>query len=413
MIHLILTCSGYVGASSYACLVLLAGVGFLSLLHFAAESGDNVGSEGIDPIGAQLEKLARLEANLKAKYASGAISREQCEQNLARIEKEKKQLEVNLDDSIAAMLIGDVDGGPVPESATDPLAVAMQYGEEAREQLEENYNEPDIRITDIKRGLLNKARALEVKFILRDTECKAIINSNEGRWHFSIRGESFYFGQFIGALAESGRFAEVFEKEVKRHPDDWDETIIKGQLYTERKKEKDTRDNFPEVCRRIIKKCHASKATKASGKPVKRKRNIPDLTGKPVVIHKVDHGEYTKVERKDFGRGLMEFPRYITVHLDCGEYCLKAEITTDRGEWEIVPRDPSGDYPAELLRAFGEMAPFMVNELERPQNKYLAHSMLTEMRLKSHRHQWEAIVKESSPLFFPVACRQLFEAGGG
>jgi len=341
------------------------------------------------------------------------ISKEQYEQSLARIEEDRKQLESNLDDTIVALLTGQADVGSSPESPSDPLAFVLRQREEAGEPLAENYKEPAVRITDIKRGLLNKARALEVKFMLRDKACKAIMNSIEGKWHFSTRGETFYFGQFLGALAESERFAEVFEKEVKRHPDDWDEIVIKGRLYRERGKERDTRDNFPEVCQQIIQKCHALKATKASRKPAKRKQDVPDLTGKPVVIHKVEHGEYAKAGRKDFGKGLLEFPRYITVFLDCGEYRLKAEITTDRGEWEIVPRDPSDDYPAELLREFEQITPFMVNELERPSNKYLAHSMLTEMRLKGHRHQWESIVKASSPLFFPSACRQLFQAGSG
>ena len=50
----------------------------------------------------------------------------------------------------------------------------------------------------------------------------------------------------------------------------------------------------------------------------------------------------------------------------------------------------------------------MVQELERTSNKYLAHTMVTEMRLKDHRHQWESVVKGNSALHFPHECKELF-----
>ncbi|MBN2212458.1 MAG: hypothetical protein JW709_13760, partial [Sedimentisphaerales bacterium] len=77
--------------------------------------------------------------------------------------------------------------------------------------------------------------------------------------------------------------------------------------------------------------------------------------------------------------------------------------------WEVVPRDPSHDYPMDLLPEFKQVIPFMMQELDQPRNKYLANTVLSEMRRKEERHQWEPIVTESSSLSWPHECRKLFQ----
>lgn len=361
----------------------------------------------IEAIEQNLEKLLRIEAALKAKLAQGDVTPEEYKQNLLRIDQERKKWEAKLEDSVVDMFASDGAPPPAPEVALDPLAAAMQHRETDQENFSTEDREPEIKITDVKRGLQEEQRALEIKFQYRDQECKAIINSKEGRWHFSTHGQSLYLIQFINALRKSPRFAEVFEKEVNRHPDAWYKAIIKGRTYAENNKQKDSRHNFPDVCRQILQRYSSHESAVGLRKKSKASR-VPDLTGKPVVVHKVEHGEYTKVDKKDFGKGFLEFPRFITVLLDWGKYRLRAEITTDQGGWEVVPRDADHDYPMELLKEFHQVIPFMVQEMERASNKYLTRTMVTEMRLKDQRHQWESVVKDSPSLHFPHACKELF-----
>jgi len=305
------------------------------------------------------------------------------------------------------MFASDGAAPPAPEVALDPLAATMQHRETAQDNLQTEDQEPQIKINDVKRGLQDEKRALEIKFQYNNEECKAIVNNKEGRWHFKTHGQTLYLIQFISALRKSPRFAEVFEKEVNRHPDAWYQAVIKGKTYNENNKQKDTRNNFPDVCRQILQRYSSHESAAGIRKKTKKSR-VPDLTGKPVVVHKVEHGEYTKESKKDFGKGFLEFPRYLTVFLDWGKYRLRAEIMTDQGEWVVIPRDADHDYPKELLKEFNQAIPFMVQELERAGNKYLAHTMVTEMRLKDHRHQWESVVKNSPALHFPHECKELF-----
>jgi hypothetical protein len=362
----------------------------------------------IEAIEQNLEKLLRIEAALNEKLARGDVTQEEYQQTLLRINQERKKWEAKLEDSVVDMFASDGAPPPAPEVALDPLAAAMQYRETAEDNFHTQDREPEIKITDVKRGLQDEKRALEIKFQFRDQDCKAIINSKEGRWHFSTHGQSLYLIQFINALRKSPRFAEVFEKEVNRHPDAWYKAILKGRIYNENNKQKDSRDNFPDVCRQILQR-YSSHDSAAGLRKKSKKSRLPDLTGKPVVVLKVEHGEYTKEGKKDFGRGFLEFPRFLTIHLDWGKYRLRAEITTDQDAWNVIPREADHDYPKELLQEFNHVVPFMVQELERAGNKYLAHTMVTEMRLRDHRHQWESVVKNCPALHFPHACKELFE----
>jgi len=361
----------------------------------------------IETIEENLEKLLRIEIALKAKLARGDLSPQEYQQNLIRIAQERKKWEDKLEDSVVDMFAADGAAPPAPEVALDPIAAAMQHRKNADDDFTADETEPQIKINEIKRGLQDEKRALEIKFLYRDLECKAIINSKEGRWHFSTHGQSLYLIQFISALRKSSRFAEVFEKEVNRHPDAWYKVVLKGNTYNENHKQKDSRHNFPDVCRQILQRYSSHDAAAGTRKHPQKSR-LPDLTGKSVVVHKVRHGEYSKVDKKDFGKGFLEFPRFLTVLLDWGKYRLRAEINTMQGQWEVFPRDADQEYPKELVKEFSQVIPFMVQELEKPGNKYLAHTMLTEIRIKEHRHQWEAIVKDSSPLHFPHRCRELF-----
>lgn len=361
----------------------------------------------IEDIEQNLEKLLRMEAILKAKFARGDVTQEEYKQTLLQIDQERKKWEAKLDDSVADMFAGDGARPAPPEVALDPLAATMHHRETPEDTEKIQDQEPQIKITDVKRGLQDETRALEIKFEYRNEECKAIINSKEGRWHFRTHGQSLYLIQFINALRTSPRFAEVFEKEVNRHPGDWYKVVIKGETYNENKRQKDSRNNFPDVCKQILQRYSSHDSAFGMRKKSKSTR-LPDLTGQPLVILKVEHGEYTKVGKKDFGSGFLEFPRFITVLLDWGTYRLRAEITTDQGTWEVSPREANHDYPKELVRKFSQVIPFMVQELERASNKYLAQTIVTEMRLKEHRHQWESVVKDSAPLHFPHECKELF-----
>ena len=361
----------------------------------------------IEAIEQNLEKLLRIEAALKARLARGDVTPEEYKQNLLRIDQERKKWEAKLEDSVADMFANDGSAPPAPEVALDPLAATMQQRESNQENPPAEDREPEIKITDVKRGLQDEKRALEIKFQYRNEECKAIINSKEGRWHFSTHGKSLYLIQFINALRKSPRFAEIFEKEVNRYPDAWYKAVLKGRTYNENNKQKDSRNNFPEVCKQILQR-YSSHDSAAGLRKKSKPSRLPDLTEKSIAVLKVEHGEYTKVDKKDFGKGFLEFPRFLTILLDWGKYRLRAEITTDQGEWEVVPRDADQDYPKELLKEFHQVIPFMVQELERAGNKYLAHTIVTEMRLKDHRHQWKSVVKGSPALHFPHECRELF-----
>jgi hypothetical protein len=268
----------------------------------------------------------------------------------------------------------------------------------------------NLEVTVIKRGSLNNARALEVKFMLNGKHCKAVTSSEDVKWHFQTHGETLRLFQFVSALQESARFAEVFDKEASRHPQDWLEIITDGKAYEEKGKEKNTRYNFPEICREILLRYSDAESLQGARKS-SRKSGTPDLTAKPVVIHKVEHGEYTKVGQKDFGKGFPEFPRFISVILNWDTYHIQADINTDQCEWQVVPRDPSENYPKGLLKELKLVIPFMVQELEKPGNKYLAHTMLNEIRRKEYQHQWAVVVKGNDPLNFPFACREVFSTG--
>lgn len=361
----------------------------------------------IEVIERNLEKLLRMEAVLKAKFAQGEITQDEYQQNILRIHQERKKWEAKLDDSVVDMFAGDGAQPVPPEVALDPLAATMHHRKTSEAPPPAEGRKPEIEILEVKRGLQDEARAMEVKFQYHNKECKAIINSEEGRWHFRAHGESLYLIQFISALRTDSRFTDVFEKEVNRHPDDWYNVVIKGKTYNEKNKQKDSRNNFPDICRQILQRYSSHESAVGIGKKASSSR-LPDLTGQPVVILKVEHGEYTKVGKKDFGKGFLEFPRFLTVLLDWGSCRLRAEITTDQGTWEVVPHDADHNYPKELVRKFSQVIPFMARELERAGNKYLAQTMVTEMRLKEHRHQWESVVKNNPPLHFPHECKELF-----
>ena len=64
---------------------------------------------------------------------------------------------------------------------------------------------------------------------------------------------------------------EVFEKEVSRHPEDWDEVVNKGKIFKEGGKEKNTRDNFPEVCLQLLNRYKISVSGGKTSKRSKRK----------------------------------------------------------------------------------------------------------------------------------------------
>ncbi|MBN1845668.1 MAG: hypothetical protein JW810_08300, partial [Sedimentisphaerales bacterium] len=207
----------------------------------------------IETIEQNLEKLMRIEAALKVKFARGEISEEQYKQNLARVDQEQKKWKSQLEDSIADMIFQDADApAPGPVGSSDPLAQTLQQRHADQQPLQPDEIDPAIKIIDIKRGLQDEARALEIKFDYQDTSCKAIINNKEGRWHFSTQGQTLYLIQFVSALHKSQRFAEVFEKEVSRHPDAWFNVVVKGRDFEENDKQKNSKDNFPEICRQIL-----------------------------------------------------------------------------------------------------------------------------------------------------------------
>jgi hypothetical protein len=363
----------------------------------------------IEIIEQNLEKLTRIEAALRAKYLQKTITEQEYNQKQQRIDQERKKWEAKFDDSIVDMIITKDITGESPEEMQDPVAVAEQQRSQALPFLESDDKEPDIKFTDVKRGTLDEARALEIQFLLHEKLCKAIINSEEGRWHFSTHGENLILLQFLSALQKSDRFLEVFEKEVKRHPEDWYDVIIKGKPYNENGKEKNTCISFPKTCARILKR-HCDSDPSAGSQKERKKSDASHLAGKSIVLYKVEQGEYTKAGQKDFGKGFLEFPRHVVVFLDWGEYHLKAQLTTANGEWEIVPRDRTQTYSKRLLTEFRLVIPLMIKELEKPRNKYLCHTLLTEMRKNGHRHQWETIVKSSPPHHFPRECRDLYSS---
>jgi hypothetical protein len=364
---------------------------------------NNFENNDMDVVKAQLDKLLRLEAVAKAKFVKEEITETQYREYLAKIDQERKKLEEQLDDTIVAMMFTkEVAGGL--QDLSDASAMAMRPGKDTQPPLSLDKEEVSIiKITGIKRGMLNQARALEIKFDYRERSCKAVIDSQKGEWHFHTGGEKFYLFQFLTALQNDGHFEEAVEKEVQRHPEDWYEVVVEGKNYAVKGKEKNTRDNFPDLCKHILEQYVTSKPMKHS-----KTKDADDLSGEPVTIYKVEHGEFSEAGRKDFGKGIMEFPRFIQVALDWGKYRLKAEITTVGQGWGVVPRDPTETYSKELLKKFKNVIPFMVQELGQPRNKYLANAILSEMRIKENRHQWAAIVKGSAAFMFPGECGELF-----
>lgn len=392
--------------------VLLMGLILTIISYLASAAGEASGGEGenrIEVIEQNLEKLMRYEAALRAKYAQGGISEEEYAHKRKLIEQERKKWEAKLDDSIVAMISTEAQAEDASEEMFDPIAATERRRAEALPGPEAQMKEPEIKVTDIKRGALNEARAFEVKFAFQEKTCKAIISSEEGRWHFRTHGEKFYLIQFISALENSDRFTEVFDKEVQRHPDDWYEVVIKGKTYTENNREKDTRSSFPEICRELIERYQVSLGGAKPAKRAAQKRSSADLSSKAVVIYKVEHGGYTQADKRDFGKGFLEFPRYINVILDWGKYHIKAQLTTDKGQWEVVPRDMSQDYPKKILQELSSVIPFMIQALEEPRNKYLCHTILSEMRKSEHRHQWKEVVRGGAAGHFPRKCRELFQ----
>ena len=413
MAYLISTCFVGADAIDFTWLLLLGGLSYLVSSYLTAVGAAHPEDEGIETIEQKLEELMRIEAILKADYGRGVITEERYNKGLMRVQAARKKFESKLEDTIVAMITPAETSEQQPRVMSDPLIDAAWRRDNADREVSTDDKEPLVKIMEIKRGRLNDTRALEVNFFFREKQCKAIIDNDEGQWRFSNQAENLYHGQFINALEKSPRFAEVFKKEIRRHPDDWHEVVVKGKSYAKGGMEKNTRDNFPQICNQIIAQYSTLRPSKPSHKPAGRKKVGVDLTGETVVINKVECGEYTKVERKDFGKGFLEFPRYITVILDWGKYSLKAEITTDNSEWEVVPRDPSRDCPQELLLEIIQVIPFMVQELDQPGNKYLARAMLTEMRRKEQRHQWETIVTDGSSLSWPYECRELFQKSNG
>lgn len=354
----------------------------------------------------QLEKLKHMEAAYKAKFSQGAIPEEEYRKAIAMIDQQRKKLDSQMDDSIVAMMfIKEPQPGVLDLS--DSFVQKLKSGE-VKKPSPGDTAVSAMRITEMKRGMMNNARALEVKFEYRGKTCKAIIDSQEGQWHFNSSGEKFYLFQFLSALENNGYFEEGFEKEARRHPEDWFEVVVEGKKYAEKGKEKNTRDNFPAICKQSISQYLTAMPDKQGTGAGKKAAG--DLTGEPIIIYKVEHGEWTEMGRKDFGKGVQEFPRFITVTLDWGKYRLKARISTMDGEWEVVPRDVSDSYPKEMLKQFKHAIPFMVQELGQPRNKYLANAILTEMRIKEHRHQWQPVVKSSGAFTFPNECKSLFSA---
>jgi len=385
--------------------LLLVGLVGLVVRGFASLDGDFSEAEDIEVIEKKLEELLHLEAKIKADYSRGLITEERYQKSMTRLLEVRQELQSRLEDSIVAMISPEKAAPQPPAAVSDPLAYTARQSNQADKESAWEDKEPLIKVTNVKRGIINGVRGLEVKFLFHENPGKAVIDSEDGYWHFSSMPETLYLGQFISGLQKSLRFAEVFEKEVSRHPDDWHEVIVEGKSYAKGGKEKNSRYNFPPICHEIIAQYSILTSEKSSHKT---KAGFVDLTGEPVVISKVECGQYNKVQRKDFGKGFLEFPRYILITLDWGKYHLKAEITTDTAQWEVTPRDPSHDYPPDLLPKFIQVIPFMMQELDQPRNKYLAHAILSEMRRSEERHQWKPIVTRSAAFAWPQECCQLF-----
>ena len=220
MAYLISTCFVGADAIDFTWLLLLGGLSYLVSSYLTAVGAAHPEDEGIETIEQKLEELMRIEAILKADYGRGVITEERYNKGLMRVQAARKKFESKLEDTIVAMITPAETSEQQPRVMSDPLIDAAWRRDNADREVSTDDKEPLVKIMEIKRGRLNDTRALEVNFFFREKQCKAIIDNDEGQWRFSNQAENLYHGQFINALEKSPRFAEVFKKEIRRHPDD-------------------------------------------------------------------------------------------------------------------------------------------------------------------------------------------------
>ena len=141
-----------------------------------AESKHNSEGNEIRDLENLLNQLIDIEAALKDKYAKGKIQEDVYKHKMELVFQKRKILEARFDDSVAELILDK------NEKPFDPLAIQMEQQEQAMlEQERMGLEEPELNITAVKRGILNDARALEIRFLCREKECKAIINSKKGK----------------------------------------------------------------------------------------------------------------------------------------------------------------------------------------------------------------------------------------
>jgi hypothetical protein len=362
---------------------------------------DSTGNDEFNSLDLQLKQLREIEETLSNRYSQGAIAEEEYQKKIKQVHQRRKALEEKLNDSVAAILFEELS------ETLDPLAANLRDREEISARPETAAAGEELQFLEMKRGRIKDARVLEIKFRFHDKDCKALIDNQEGRWHIQTRGETIYMYKFKNALDNSTRFIELFEEEIQRHPRAWYDVVVPGKTYKEHNLDKNSRDNFPDECREILFRSGVSGSAPEDRETPAAAQTAP-APDKPLVIRKVDHGEYHQAGKKDLGRGYQEFPRFIVVLLDWGSYQLRAEINTDSRKWEVIPRAPIQDSSKKLLREFESLVPLMIQELEQAKNKFLAGVMAAEMRKKEYRHQWESVMKTASHLF-PRECQSLFQ----
>ena len=328
--------------------------------------------KNIDDIAALEQKLLHSKRTLEKLLEAGKIGASEYTSQKAVIDRQFKQLQEKMSDSIAEMLFEENGAGPK----------GFDGGE-----MEDDHFDESIQIMGVIRGRSAGKRAFEVKFFYHSEACKARMTNDKGTWSFSSNARNISKGAFVRALEQNNTAMNSFHNEMSRHLDDWEELVA---------------ETHPESFPRKIQEEFGDAMPHEEPAPLAAPTGslAPEPTDQEVVIHSVEHGPLPPGmvrKRPD------EDHFFLAVRIDVGGHLLKLRVDTDTGKWKIPP----SKLPAQSVST---LIADTVTAVEKPANHIYLNRMIAEMR--KNRQPWQRVVQKDAKAF-PKACRDVLHEDPG
>ena len=325
----------------------------------------NTREKDIGAIANQEQRLLNSKTTLETLLGMEKIDKKEYQEQMKVIDKKLHQLQEKMEDSVADMLFDEEQAfvlkTHIGQSMSDKdLAEAIQIGE-------------------VVRGHIEDQRVIDVRFIYNSVKCKARITHERGVWSFSSEAKNLAKGLFIRALEQDEEAVDTFRREMKKHPEDWEDLVTKTHP-----------GNFPRQAQGEFNK-RLTVAKESDPLP-----STEHESTHTVVIHSVKHGPLSKdLVHKKVGQDHC----FISVRIDIDGDVLDLSIDTDTEKW----KSSSAKFPTNVLST---VIPDMITALEKPENHIYLNRLISEIR--KHRKQWMHTVTKNLQVF-PKAVRRVLE----